>query len=319
MRLLVSRRMHSIDANPLARVLFGAGHFLDSPGRTNGLLCVLQVPVPWMVWVDSMFCLSFRPCSSWHLLETRRAIPFPSRRGMRRIVPLPPPSLFRPFPLRVRFPFALVSLRFPSFVPVRLVRRRTPSPSHPTFPSSPCFLVCFVFLFVSRSYRVLSPASRSPPPPEWVRGCICTPPRRRDPSPPSPSLSHPAKGVRLLPLRVQLVLLGRHPVPRDVATKGRERPFVVVSRSWLGRVQVRQHGWRRNTWTKEGERHDEDAWGGRKETPRAKQKGKETRSRSSTSNAACRRWRRCGVERTNERTKQRVGKRWEEKHRRGTC
>ena len=319
MRLLVSRRMHSIDANPLARVLFGAGNFLDSPGRTNGLLCILQVPVPWMVWIDLILCTSLRSCSSWHPLETRHAIPFQSRRGMRRIVPLPPPSLFRPFPLRVRFPFALVSLRFPSFVPVRLVRRRTPSPSHPTFPSSPCFLVCFVFLFVSRSYRVLPPLL-VPPPPGWVRGCICTPPRRRDPSPPSPSLSHPAKGVRLLPLGVQLVLLGRHPVPRDVVTKGRERPFVIVSWSWLGRVQVRHEGWRRNTWTKEGERCDEDAWGRNTGDVTSETKGKRNRGgvRPPPTPPAVDGGVAASNERTNE-TKQSVGKRWEEKHRRGTC
>ena len=62
-----------------------------------------------------------------------------SRRGMPRIVPVQLPSLFRPFPLRVRFPFAVVSVVFLSFVPVRLVRRRTLSSSHPTFPLLPVF------------------------------------------------------------------------------------------------------------------------------------------------------------------------------------
>ena len=134
MRLLVSRRMHSIDANPLARVLFGAGHFLDSPGRTNGLLCVLQVPVPWMVWIDSILCTSLRSCSSWYPLDTRRAIPFPipQRNASHRSCPtsllVPTVSSAGTVPLRRRLCcFPLLRTRtsrtttypflFPSYVP----------------------------------------------------------------------------------------------------------------------------------------------------------------------------------------------------------
>lgn len=184
--------MHFIDASPWARVSFRVGQFVDSPGRANGLLCVPQVPVPWMVWVDSMFCLSFRPCSTWRPLETRRAIPFPipqrnaPHRSLRTPI-VPTLSSAGTVPLR------------PRLRPCPLFRTRT---SRTTTYPSPCFLVCFLFvLFVSRSYRVLPPLLVQP---RWVRGCICTPP---------PLPFPPCKGGAPAPFGVQLVLPKKDPLP----------------------------------------------------------------------------------------------------------